>query len=119
MFSIPKAASLPVCVLAGLHFVCAPVLGQTSPADSVASVIAAPQAADATAVVPPALYRSPFAGYRSQTELAVAPWRETNEQVRLRGGWRAYAREAGGPASPPASAPAQAPASPDSGHRMK
>ncbi|MDO9312969.1 MAG: hypothetical protein Q7T97_00300 [Burkholderiaceae bacterium] len=122
MFSIPKAASLPMCVLAGLHFMSTPVAGQTAPAASLASVVATPQAADPTAAIPAALYRSPFAGYRSLSETTVAPWRDTNERVRQRGGWRAYAREANGSASPSASAPAQTPASPDSGHsghRMK
>ena len=122
MSTLSKAALLPVCVLAGLHLL--PVsaraqsAGSTSPADT--TLTARP--ADPAAAVPAALYRSPFAGYRSFSEPAVSPWRQTNEQVRQRGGWRAYAREASEPAAAPASAPTTAPPSsgPDhSGHRMK
>lgn len=93
--------------------------------------------ADPRAAVPTWVYQSPLSRYQAFTEAQVAPWRETNEQVRQRGGWRAYAREAQAPASaasaPPlaASAPPLAASAPSpagvakppmpghSGHEMK
>ena len=85
--------------------------------------------ADPKAVVPALVYRSSLRRYQAFTEPDVAPWRETNELVRQRGGWRAYAREARepvltpapSPAAPAASQPAHVkPAMPDHvGHEMK
>ncbi len=60
-------------------------------------------AANAQASVPKSDYRSPFAGYRSDTTEAPRPWREVNDKVEAIGGWRAYAREAASPSPPPAS----------------
>lgn len=79
--------------------------------------------ADPHAAVPTWVYQSPLSRYQAFTEAQVAPWRETNEQVRQRGGWRAYAREAQAPASS-ASAPSPAgvakpPMPGHSGHEMK
>lgn len=113
MFSIPKAAWLPAWAAAGLLVMSAPALAQTAPTDPV----------DAKAPVPNALYRSPFTGYQFYSDTPVAPWRDSNELVRQRGGWRAYARELSEPAAarPPAlaaSAPQAAPAG-HSGHSMK
>jgi hypothetical protein len=46
---------------------------------------------------PPALpYRSAFEGYRPYTQDKPLSWKEANETVRQRGGWRAYAKEAAG-----------------------
>ena len=85
--------------------------------------------ADPKAAVPALVYRSSLSRYQAFTEPDVAPWRETNELVRQRGGWRAYAREAREPAStatpspsaPAASQPANVkPAIPGhAGHEMK
>ena len=86
--------------------------------------------ADPRAAVPTWVYQSPLSRYQAFTEAQVAPWRETNEQVRQRGGWRVYAREAQAPASaasaPPAAASTSSPAGVakppmpgHSGHEMK
>jgi len=55
----------------------------------------------------PALpYRSAFENYqRFQDDKPVA-WKEANDTVRERGGWRAYAREGAEAAKPPGQAPA-------------
>lgn len=125
MFRTPQTAWLSMWAIAGLQLIAAPALAQPAAASD-APVPS--QASDPRAAVPAALYRSPFTGYRAQAETAVAPWRDTNERVLQRGGWRAYAREASESASAPRSAdlPAAAPekASPShgadhSGHRMK
>ena len=68
--------------------------------------------ADPRAAVPTWVYQSPLSRYQAFTEAQVAPWRETNEQVRQRGGWRAYAREAQAPASAASAPPATASAPP-------
>ncbi|OUM00446.1 hypothetical protein [Variovorax sp. JS1663] len=39
-------------------------------------------------------YRSAFEGYRSYADEKAIPWKEANETVYQRGGWRAYAKEA-------------------------
>jgi len=62
-----------------------------------------PDPIDAQTSVPPALYRSVFAGYRPQGEPALENWKQANDTVARIGGWRSYAREAS-PAAPPASA---------------
>lgn len=44
---------------------------------------------------PPALvFRSALDGYQPYTEEKPIPWKEANETVYRRGGWRAYAKEA-------------------------
>lgn len=78
MFPIPKAAWLPLLAAA-----CAPLTS-----------VARPDPADPKTPVPAASYRSPLATYQPYAEVPVAPWRESNDKVRERGGWRAYAREA-------------------------
>jgi hypothetical protein len=51
-------------------------------------------------------YRSALDGYRPFGDVAVQPWRESNDRVARIGGWKAYLREAqGAPAQPAASAP--------------
>lgn len=46
-----------------------------------------------------------MATYRAYSEPAVAPWRQSNEQVAKVGGWRTYARESQAPAGHAASTP--------------
>ena len=131
MFSKSKAAPLPLWAIAGLQLVLvsAPTAAQaqaTVPA-SPAPASARSDPADPKAPVPAALYASPLRAYQGFAEPKVAPWRETNELVRQRGGWRAYAREAREPdAAQPAArgaaqpAPAAKPASGGhAGHEMK
>ena len=133
MFPKSKAAPLPLWAIAGLQLalVSAPTAAQaqalaTAPASS-APTSARSDPADPKAQVPTALYVSPLGPYQGFVEPQVAPWRETNELVRQRGGWRAYAREAREPDAPqPAArgasqpAPAAKPASGGhAGHEMK
>ena len=140
MFCFPKAALLPLSALtvasslAGLSFVHTPAHAQVqfpTKAPEPPSVQRA-DPADPKAVTPALVYRSSLGRYQAFTEPDVAPWRETNELVHQRGGWRAYAREAREPASrelaspmPAASAasrpaPGVKPAMPGhAGHEMK
>jgi hypothetical protein len=129
MLSRTQAALLPLWAIAGLHLVpaLAQVPTQPMPIATPAATGSRADPADARAPVPPALYVSPLRSYQAFTEASVAPWRETNERVRQRGGWRAYAREAQQPAAAqPAAAgasgamPAAKPASGGhAGHEMK
>ncbi|MDL2339531.1 MAG: hypothetical protein QFE16_16985 [Pseudomonadota bacterium] len=132
MFPKSKAATL-LWAIAGLQLVLvsAPNAAQaqaqaTAPA-SPAPAGARADPADPKAPVPAAPYVSPLRAYQGFAEPQVAPWRETNELVRQRGGWRAYAREAREPdaaksiapaASQPASAAKPAPTG-HVGHEMK
>lgn len=69
-------------------------------------------------------YRSAFEGYRPFEPGEVQDWRQSNDTVREIGGWRAYAREIQGGASPASARPAPAssapgqarPADPHQGH---
>ena len=131
MFCISKAALLPLSALAAtLSLVGHPVAhAQSRPPAMVLESPAVQRAdpADPKAATPALVYRSSLSRYQAFTEPDVAPWRETNDLVRQRGGWRAYAREAREPASganpspaaPAASQPAASakPAMP--GHEMK
>ena len=133
MFSKFKAALLPPWVVVGLQLVLvseqtsAQAQAQATAPASLAPASARPDPADPKAQVPASLYVSPLRAYQGFAEPQVAPWRETNELVRQRGGWRAYAREArepdaARPAVPDASqhAPAAKPASAGhTGHEMK
>ena len=123
MFPKTKAALLPMWAIAGLHLVLAPVQAQTQAAAPAASTATGtrPDPADPKARVPSALYTSPLRAYQAFSEPQVAPWRETNELVRQRGGWRAYAREArepdaAQPAAPGASQPVPAAKPASGGH---
>ena len=102
MFPKSKAASLPLWAVLGVQLVLgsAETLAQaTAPASSpLANARSDP--ADPKARVPATLYVSPLRAYQGFAEPQVAPWRETNELVRQRGGWRAYAREAREPDAP-------------------
>ena len=125
MFMKPEAALLPMWAVAGLQMmlVLAPAQAQ-SPAST---AVTRPDPADPKALVPTAAYSSPLRAYQRFAEPPVAPWRETNELVGQRGGWRTYAREANDPgaaqpAAPGASQPTTSPrpaAGGHSGHEMK
>ena len=128
MFMKPKAALLPMWAVAGLQvmLMLAPVQAQ-SPATPATTAVTRLDPADPRAPHPPASYSSPLQAYQRFAEPAVAPWRETNDLVGQRGGWRAYAREASDPnAAQPAAPGASQPTSPPkpaagghSGHSMK
>lgn len=66
-----------------------------------------PNPADPGAVVPAMTYRSPFTGLRRLGTPDVTNWRDNNDLVLQRGGWRQYARQAQGVQTPasPASSP--------------
>lgn len=55
---------------------------------------------DPKAGVPPATYRSAFAGYRPNVEEKVGSWKDANDIVGRIGGWRVYAKEAREPEAP-------------------
>ena len=105
MFCIPKAALLP---LAPLLLAAGVQLAQAQsrpPAKSPEpGAIQRQDPADRNVAVPASVYRSSLSRYQAYAEPDVAPWRETNELVRRRGGWRAYAREAREPVPTPSSA---------------
>lgn len=85
--SILSALLLPAAVLA---LSASPVAwAQTSEAR--------PDPSDPGASVPPLVYDSPFARYRSFAESEVAQWKESNDTAGRIGGWRVYAREAQAP----------------------
>ncbi|WP_076997263.1 hypothetical protein [Variovorax sp. KK3] len=91
---------------------------------AVAALTAAAQTAPAPAasIQPeaqaPLSFRSAFDGYRPFVEEKAIPWKEANDTVRARGGWRAYAKEGAGEAPREAAgAPARAP-DPHAGHHM-
>lgn len=79
MHSNTKTAWLSACAVAGMQCCTAAAQGPVA------------HPADAGAAVPAALYRSPFAGYRGAGDTPVAPWRDTNDKVRPRGGARSHA----------------------------
>lgn len=129
MFCYSKAAVLPLSVLLAT-LVLTPAQAQTQPPTPAADTPVAKRAdpTDPRAATPTLVYPLSLARYQRFTEPDVAPWRETNDLVRQRGGWRAYAREASEPASPAAPsaptasqpAPSAKPAMPGhAGHGMK
>ena len=129
MFPKSKAALLPLWAVLGLQLALGSAETQaqaTAPAFS-PPASSRPDPADPKAQVPAAPYVSPLRAYQGFVEPQLAPWRETNDLVRQRGGWRAYAREAREPDAPkPAAGGASAPmpaAKPASGghagHEMK
>jgi hypothetical protein len=92
-----RAALLPLLTFVGLPLMPAAAPAQTpvtASAAAVAPAAARPDPVDAKAAVAAMRYRSSLSDYKAFAEPAVARWRETNERVRERGGWRAYAREA-------------------------
>ena len=110
MFCFSKAALLPQSALAvALLFAGFPLAHAQaqSSAKALAPLLAQrADPADPKAAVPALAYRSSLSRYQAFTEPDVAPWPATNELVRQRGGWRAYAREAREPASATAPSPA-------------
>ena len=86
----------PAVSLAGLAFVSIPAYAQTQALTKAAESPTAQRSdpADPKAVTPTLAYQSSLSRYQAFIEPDVAPWRETNEVVGQRGGWRAYAREA-------------------------
>ena len=125
MFMKPKAALLPVWAVAGLQMML--VLAPAQAQSAATTAVTRPDPTDPKAPHLPASYSSPLGAYQRFAEPAIAPWRETNELVGQRGGWRAYAREASDPgaaqpAAPGASQPTSSPkpaAGGHSGHQMK
>jgi hypothetical protein len=71
----------------------------------------APTAAEAAA---PLSFRSAMEGYKPFADEKLIPWKQANDTVRERGGWRAYASEGAGEAD---DKPARA-ANPHAGHSM-
>ncbi len=86
------------------------------------AINAVAQTAPAPSRPPPAetpelSFQSAFDGYRSYKDEKAIPWKEANETVYQRGGWRAYAKEAA--ESSPSEAGAQkSGADPHAGHSM-
>ena len=74
----------------------------------------APNTAVATEAAAPLAFRSAMEGYKPFTEEKSIPWKQANETVHQRGGWRAYAKEGAGETrdEPPGAADAHA------GHAM-
>ena len=87
----------------------------SSPAGWLAALSAFAAIAAAAQPAPTVLnYKSAMEGYRPFTDDKPIPWKEANETVRQRGGWKAYAEEAAGGAGGGAS---EAPAA-HQGHPM-
>jgi len=78
-----------------------------------------PDPLNAQASVPPLVHESAFTQYRRLTDVPVGSWRDANDTVARIGGWRVYAREAAGSASPAASPAASVPANSASAPGMK
>lgn len=57
------------------------------------AVVAALPAAAQTPPAEPLPYRSAFENYQRFQDDQPVPWKEANDTVRQRGGWRAYAKE--------------------------
>lgn len=105
MFVKTKAARRPLWAFAGPLWLLAhaaagaqqaiPAPNPTSTAGAAALIGATPRPdpANPMAAVPPAVYLSPLRAYQGFVAPPLAPWRDSNEQVHQRGGWRAYARE--------------------------
>lgn len=86
------------------------------------AINAGAQTAPAPSKPPPAetpalSFQSAFDGYRPYKDEKAIPWKEANETVYQRGGWRAYAKETSDSSS--SEAAAQKPgADPHAGHSM-
>lgn len=61
-------------------------------------------------------YQSAFDTYQRYKDDKPADWKQANDTVRQRGGWRAYAKESEGPAHEGHEAPAKT--DPHAGHGM-
>ncbi|KWT97258.1 MULTISPECIES: hypothetical protein [unclassified Variovorax] len=67
---------------------------------------------------PPDLpFRSAFEGYKPYADEKAIPWKEANETVYQRGGWRAYAKDASEEGAGE-NAPPKPGADPHAGHSM-
>ncbi|MEO7761034.1 MAG: hypothetical protein ABIS68_03880 [Casimicrobiaceae bacterium] len=88
MFAYSKAALLPLIAMLGLQ--CA----RAESSDSRAA--ARPDPADAGVAVSAAMYQSAFSDYKRLGADSPVSWKAANDEVRLIGGWKAYAREARG-----------------------
>ena len=108
MFCYSKAALLPLSAMAAALWLAAGPGAARAQARPPSVQRAEP--ADPKAAVPQLVYRSSLSRFQAFTEPDDAPWRETNELVRQRGGWRAYAREAREPVTPTVTTPAATPA---------
>ena len=107
---LPKQALVAFsCAFSLPSFAQTSTSGPSGVAGTVPFAVTRADPADPKASVPAALYRSPLSAYQGFAEAQIAPWRETNERVRQRGGWRAYAREAreSDAMQPPATAASQ------------
>lgn len=87
------------------------------PAMAALAAVAQPAAPTAAASAP--AFKSAFEGYQAFSDDKPIPWKQANETVQQRGGWRAYAQEAADVAAPVNSgARADAKANPHAGHAM-
>ena len=77
---------------------------------AVAQPTAPTAAATAVAASAPA-FKSAFEGYQAFSDAQPVPWKQANETVHQRGGWKAYAQEGADAAVP-------AKADPHAGHAM-
>jgi hypothetical protein len=59
------------------------------------------QPSDPAASVPAQRYQSPISSLRPMVQATVAPWRQSNDTVLQRGGWKAYAKAAQAPDDAP------------------
>ena len=109
--------------LATFRFLAAAAMAATATFNAV-DALAQPAPANSsapTASTPPVLiYKSALEGYQPFADEKPIPWKEANDTVYHRGGWKAYAKEASGSGAADAESPkrgAAAPASPPS-HSM-
>ena len=80
----------------------------SSPAGWLAALSAFAAIAAAAQPAPTVLnYKSAMEGYRPFTDDKPIPWKEANDTVYRRGGWKAYAKEAAEGAPPAAAEPAR------------
>ncbi|MGJ7498557.1 hypothetical protein ACSFA8_26355 [Variovorax sp. RT4R15] len=110
--------SLPARWLAVFPAVAA-LAAMAQPAPTTEPAAAASSAAPAAA--PTVLtYRSALEGYQPFTDEKPIPWKEANETVYRRGGWRAYAKETSGTDAAEVESPKGATAAPAAqpGHSM-
>lgn len=75
----------------------------------------APSASAPSAQPNPLPYSSAMDGYKPFADEKAIPWKAANETVNRRGGWRAYAKEAGGESSETMTPAAS---NPHAGHSM-
>lgn len=81
---------------------------------ALAALAAGAQTGPAPTTAQPLSFRSAMEGYKPFAEEKPIPWKEANETVHQRGGWRAYAKESAGEAEDKSSGAAD----PHAGHSM-